>query len=216
MTLALTPTNMRPEEMVPDHSNPGHDPRYWCLPPVRDVPREGSRSRYPMYLVTQGRCVGIWHSWTIVKAMVSGYPSAAQRGHRTMDACIAEWQEHCTLGVHPHPPVPPRTEPTPTAPEPAMPDLRSLSLADCMNNGEGIDDSLSSPSSPSSLTSTTWDEVPGLAKYFAVWGGRIVYTDREEARGAFLKEEAAGRKPRILATTNYNEAQAFSESVYWL
>jgi hypothetical protein len=38
----------------------------------------------------------------------------------------------------------------------------------------------------------------------------------EEARGAFLKEEAAGRKPRILATTNYNEAQAFSESVYWL
>ncbi|KAJ7816713.1 hypothetical protein B0H14DRAFT_3475167 [Mycena olivaceomarginata] len=28
----------------------------------------------------------------------------AQRGHHTMQGCIAEWQQHCALGVHPHPP----------------------------------------------------------------------------------------------------------------
>jgi hypothetical protein len=42
-------------------------------------------------------------SRTVVKAMVSGHPSGAQRGHQTMRGCIAEWQEHCVLGVHPHP-----------------------------------------------------------------------------------------------------------------
>jgi hypothetical protein len=37
-----------------------------------------------------------------------------------------------------------------------------------------------------------------------------------QARGAFLEAEAQGSKPKILSTANYNEAQAFSESVYWL
>jgi hypothetical protein len=39
----------------------------------------------------------------VVKAMVSHYPSGTQRDHRTMQGCIVEWQQHCLLGVHPHP-----------------------------------------------------------------------------------------------------------------
>jgi hypothetical protein len=63
MATALTPTTMTAEEMVPDTQNPDHDPQYWCLPPVRDEPIGGQRCGYPMYLVTQGRSVGVWHNW---------------------------------------------------------------------------------------------------------------------------------------------------------
>ncbi|KAJ7812083.1 hypothetical protein B0H14DRAFT_2606037 [Mycena olivaceomarginata] len=84
---------------------------------------------------------------TVVKAMVSGYPSGAQHGHHTMEGCIAEWQEHCALGVHPHPAVPQQARPalssasaTPTTPaihtapvppsreQVCMPDFSKLSL----------------------------------------------------------------------------------------
>jgi hypothetical protein len=35
-----------------------------------------------------------------------------------------------------------------------------------------------SVSSTSSIAATTWAGVPEIASYFAIWGGRIVYTDR--------------------------------------
>ncbi|KAJ7767525.1 hypothetical protein DFH07DRAFT_769620 [Mycena maculata] len=85
-----TKTNITAAEVIPDTANPDHDPRFWCLPPVRDNPSEG-------------RVVGIWHNWTVVDAMVSGFPGGAQRGHHTRDGCVHEWQEHCALGLHPHP-----------------------------------------------------------------------------------------------------------------
>jgi hypothetical protein len=28
-----------------------------------------------------------------------------------MEGCVAEWQNHCVLGVHPHPPAPSTAEP---------------------------------------------------------------------------------------------------------
>jgi hypothetical protein len=62
MPPVLLPTNMTIDEMIPDHTNPGHDPRFWCLPPVRDKPN-GTPGNYPMYLVSQGRQVGVWHNW---------------------------------------------------------------------------------------------------------------------------------------------------------
>jgi hypothetical protein len=56
-----------------------------------------------------------------------------------------------------------------------MPNLEALSLRD----GEsGVAESESSSSSPSSLTATTWEGVPPVARYFVLWGGCIVYTDR--------------------------------------
>ncbi|KAF8151203.1 hypothetical protein K438DRAFT_1988199 [Mycena galopus ATCC 62051] len=238
---------MTVEEMIPDTLNPAHDPRFWCLPPVRDEPSEHRHEGYRMYLVSQGRAVGVWYNWTLVKAMVSGYPSGAQRGHNTMEGCVAEWQQHCVLGVHPHPPRPSTTDPvpapiaqpstqsaqpvisptklrgTPGTPKSrgrvakpelqaqlyCLPDLSTLSLSP-------KDDDDTSVSSVSSLNATSWDDVPEVARYFALWGGRIVYTDRGYARLAFLRAEAEGSKPRILSTANYDEAQAFSESVYWL
>jgi hypothetical protein len=58
-----TPTNMTLGEMIPDTENPEHDAHYWCLPPIREVEGGEEGGRYPMYLVTQGRKVGVWRSW---------------------------------------------------------------------------------------------------------------------------------------------------------
>jgi hypothetical protein len=63
MAPALPPTNMTAEEMIPDTVNPEHDSQFWCLPPIRDAPSESHVGRFPMYLVSQGKSVGIWHNW---------------------------------------------------------------------------------------------------------------------------------------------------------
>jgi hypothetical protein len=63
MPPVLTPTNMTMEEMVPETGDPTHNPRYWCLPPVRDEPSEDRINGYAMYLVSQRRSVGVWHNW---------------------------------------------------------------------------------------------------------------------------------------------------------
>ncbi|KAJ7214590.1 hypothetical protein B0H12DRAFT_1242149 [Mycena haematopus] len=205
---------MTAQEMVPDSANPAHDPQFWCLPPVRDQPSATGRGAHRMYLVTQGKVVGIWYNWTVVKAMVSGYPEGAQRAHDTMEGCVAEWQQHCALGVHPHQ-ADPANAGTP------IPDLSVLSLTE-VGRMSGDDTSTAptttttSVSSVSSATATTWTEVPELARYFALWGARIVYTDRREARTAFLQAEEEGLRPRVLSSTNYDEAQAFAEGLYWI
>jgi hypothetical protein len=66
MPPALPPTNMTAEEVIPDIVNPNHDSRFWCLPPVRDTPSQNRTNRFPMYLVSQGKSVGIWHNWSVV------------------------------------------------------------------------------------------------------------------------------------------------------
>jgi hypothetical protein len=61
----LVTMNMTLEEVVPDTMTEGHDPRFWCLPPMREdlnvVVRNGGG--YEFYLVTQGRKVGVWRNW---------------------------------------------------------------------------------------------------------------------------------------------------------
>ncbi|KAF8182179.1 hypothetical protein K438DRAFT_1956291 [Mycena galopus ATCC 62051] len=198
MAAALPATNMKLEDVIPDVSNPTHDPRFWCLPPVNDKPAPG-RSESKMYLVTQGRKVGVWYNWTVVKAMVDGHSSGAQRAHTSMAACVAKWQEHCALGVHPHPPAPAQ-----------LLNLSTLSLATSDEEGSPISSSISS------LTSITADTISAEARYFAIWGGRVVFTDRLEAKTAFLRVEAAGQKPKIRSTGLYDEAKVFSQSVYWV
>jgi hypothetical protein len=73
MPATLPPSNMTEDEMVPDTLDPTHDPRYWCLPPQRDEPSEETpRGNFPMYLVTQGRKVGVWHDWWVVPIFFHG------------------------------------------------------------------------------------------------------------------------------------------------
>ncbi|KAJ7460128.1 hypothetical protein B0H11DRAFT_2242352 [Mycena galericulata] len=241
--MALTPTNMTREEMIPDTENPDHDSRYWCLPPIRDTPNERRGGTFAMYLVGQGKIVGVWHNWTVAKSMVDGFPQGAQSGHQTRGGCVQEWQEHCVLGVHPHP-VDPRRAGSAAASSSASltqtprrgtgrridPSLQEDLQKYCMpilsppspppsriqidSDGPTSAATLSSASSESSITIT--GEIPPSARYYAIWGGDVVFTSRSEARSAFEDEEAEGNKPRLLSTENYEKALAFAEAVYWI
>ncbi|KAF8148321.1 hypothetical protein K438DRAFT_1779651 [Mycena galopus ATCC 62051] len=212
MSPTLQLTNMTAEEMNPDTLNPAHNPKFWCLPPMRNQPSEHKKSQYPMYPVSQGRAVGVWHNWTVVKAMDrharegSAWPWDFRKNYNVLIATNLR-QQYC------------------------LPDLTLLSLQETAPEGEdravlGDDasSSVSLPSSPmttslssaSSITATTWADVQEIARYFAIWGGRIVYADRDQAKEAFLEAESEGTKPRILSTSDYDEAQAFSESIYWI
>ncbi|KAJ7136479.1 hypothetical protein C8R43DRAFT_955705 [Mycena crocata] len=214
---SLAPTNLPAEEMIPDTSNPAHDPRYWCLPPVREKESAGDGSgRFKMYLVTQGRSVGVWRSWTIVKALVDCYPSGAQRGHNSMRGCIEEWQMHCPFGVHPHP-IDPNVliarglgtrSPSLTLPSASTaPPISPVSSAAPLR--------MSSLSTESTVTES-WAAVPENVRYFAIWQQGVVYGDRQEAKTAFLKAQARGGKHQVLSTSWYDEAQAFSEGIHWI
>ncbi|KAK7050157.1 hypothetical protein R3P38DRAFT_3173223 [Favolaschia claudopus] len=219
---ALPPTNMTAAEMVPDTSNPDHDPNFWCLPPPRDTAVSGRERGFGMYLITHGRSVGVWHNWqvvrssTLARAMITGFPGAAYRKHANLQACVEEWQQHCLLGVHPHPPCP--RAPVSTTSESEMPDLGLLTL-ETHGTTEATAASAPATTSPSSATSLTvseWDDVPKVAKYFALWEGHIVFSDRREARAAFFKAIRRGDKPKIWSGSDYDEAQSFAEGVHWI
>ncbi|KAJ7152682.1 hypothetical protein C8R43DRAFT_950687 [Mycena crocata] len=229
-TLTMTRTNLPLEDMIPDTKNPAHDPRYWCLPPVREQQsRSNGSGKFPMYLVTQGKIVGFGD---LVKTLVDGYPSGSQRGHRTMEGCVEEWQVLCALGCHPHaidpalssthsasvplladssPPPSPSPSPPPRSSSPA-PDSSPMSSPP---SSPSSSDALSSLGQESSVTSS-WDQVPENKHYFARWGAGVVYSDRGQAKRDFLAAQARGGKHKILSTGLYDEAQAFAEGVHWI
>ncbi|KAJ7289820.1 hypothetical protein C8J57DRAFT_1494238 [Mycena rebaudengoi] len=225
-------TNMSASEMVPDTLNAAHDPRYWCLPPQRDSPNvvvgEPNKGKHTFYLVSQGYVVGTWRNWTVAKAMISGFSGAAHRGHRTYEGCVNEWQQHCALGVHPHPvdPAlgatertdngPPAKGDKPAAPAPARlpswkgkavdPALQAEMKKYCMPNLP--------EAGPSRAADDDADNVgPRPGRYSAIWGGRIVFCSCYEARCAFLAAEERGLEPQLLSTDNFTEAQDYSECI---
>ncbi|KAJ7859274.1 hypothetical protein B0H13DRAFT_1901523 [Mycena leptocephala] len=188
----LRPTNMHAGEMIPDTFNPDHNPAFWCVPPPRDKPSEKCGGGYPMYLVTQGRKVGIWWNWTVAKTMVDGYPDSTFRGHHTVEGCTREWQLHCALGVHPHPV------------DPSLGNTAPGTVTPARGTGRPVDDELQGK------LCSCQNPLLGFV------GGKIVYSDRQEAEAVFMWAEREGSKPRILSTPDYAEAQAFSEGIYWI
>ncbi|KAJ7040784.1 hypothetical protein C8F04DRAFT_1253700 [Mycena alexandri] len=239
----MTPEEMVPETDNPTHDArfwclpPVRDS------PSEDGHQGGN---FPMYLVSQGAKVGIWYNWTAVKAVVDGYPSGSQRGHQTLQGCVREWQIHCALGVHPHladPQIRGPSSHSAQGEEAGMPNIAALDLGTgSASSATSASNAWSASSATSSVLSlspsvaslsltcitTTTDTARalrptdggsgtgGMARYFAIWGSRVVYTDRDEAKAAFLASEADGLKPRLLATSNYDEGEAFAGGVYWV
>ncbi|KAF8209000.1 hypothetical protein K438DRAFT_1960726 [Mycena galopus ATCC 62051] len=195
-----------------------------------------------MYLVTQGRKVGIWYNWTVVKTMITGFKNGAYHGHNSVEGCIREWQLHCALGVHPHPVDPQLASTTPSLRGSASPNkiptlLLKMTPArlSCVVDGplqaelkkfcvpnlpRDVDEASTTTSSSiltcSSVTASDWSEVPPRSRYFALWQGKIVYADRQKVKRDFLSAEGTGKKPCVISTDLYNEAQAFSEGIYWV
>ncbi|KAJ7897380.1 hypothetical protein B0H13DRAFT_1884676 [Mycena leptocephala] len=204
-------TNMTAEEMVPDMNTPGHDPRYWCLPPIRDdvddvVPVGGG---FEFHLVTAGRKVGVWRDWTVAQTMITGYSHNGHKGHHSYAACVQEWQRHCPLGVHPHP---------------VDPNWKSgLGEKDVAPAAKGKDRkpsdstrtprrSLSTP--PAARAGPSRAMIVGagpVPRYFAIWGGGVVYSTRYAAKMAFDDMFEEGGEPELLSTTDFDVALGYAE-----
>ncbi|KAJ7030417.1 hypothetical protein C8F04DRAFT_1186823 [Mycena alexandri] len=191
MSNTVKKTNMTRDEMVPDLHTPGHDQRFWCLPPIREdldavVPVEGG---FELHLVTQGRKVGVWRSWTVVKAMVSGYPDAAHKGHHSMASCVQEWQAHCQLGIHPHTvdPTASRAQVVQQAPAPSTPDPASQRV---------VGRHAATPK-----------------RYFAVWGAGVVYSTRYSAQQAFDEVVEDGGEAELVSTDDFDLALSYADGV---
>jgi hypothetical protein len=99
--------------------------------------------------------------------MVSGFPGGAQRGHKSIAGCIAEWQVHCRLGVHPHPADPRAAIIADSSPPPPW--------SPPHENISPVSDALETISS---VTTESWAEVPANSRFFAIWRGGVVYSDR--------------------------------------
>ncbi|KAJ7144878.1 hypothetical protein C8R43DRAFT_1130302 [Mycena crocata] len=193
---SLPPAHLPEEEMIPETGNPNHDPQYWCLPPAREdleAPHRGGGK--PFHLVTHGHSNGIYRNWTVAKVMVTNHPVGAHHGHDTVADCIAEWQHHCALGLHPH------------HADPALAVHRSASPR------KPAREQPQTPRTPPA-TQRVKVEVPAPAPmFYAIWNGRTVYSNASEAKTAFLTLANKGKQPKLLTTESYDEALAYSLGV---
>ncbi|KAJ7138030.1 hypothetical protein C8R44DRAFT_728200 [Mycena epipterygia] len=193
--ISLARTNMSIGDMIPDTVDPSHDSRFWCLPRMHaEVDAAlGRGSGFLLYLVTQGCEVGIWKDWTVVNALVTGYPGGAQRRHHSVQGCIEEWQQHCCLGIHPHPVDPEYAcheaalrnsaevatqSPGRTRACPVEAGLQAQLQMYCMPRLAESSGRSSSMSTTSSVTACSWADVPAATRYYAIWRGEIIYTER--------------------------------------
>ncbi|KAJ7117956.1 hypothetical protein C8R43DRAFT_960460 [Mycena crocata] len=206
------------DEMLPDNRTPGRDPRFWCLPPMRDEPNlRVPRSQYAFYLVTRGRMVGVWRRWSVAQLMVTGFPDAGHKGHDSYESCTAEWQEHCQMGVHPHPADPSlerqgkmRESRADVAAGPSTSQSRDSGRS-VVRRGSGPRRSLSTP--PAHTTIVPRGDPPPEprpVRYFAIWAAEVVYSTSYAARLAFDDAVEDGRTPELLTTDDFEMALAYA------
>ncbi|KAJ7121794.1 hypothetical protein C8R43DRAFT_1136479 [Mycena crocata] len=99
--------------------------------------------------------------------------------------------------------------------------LQEQMLKYCVPNGLGVSESPAAVESSSSTLSTVSSlaassAIQEGARYYAIWGEHIVYSNGRQAKHGFLAAEAEGKSPRLLSTENYDEALAFSEAIHWV
>ncbi|KAJ7076774.1 hypothetical protein C8R43DRAFT_966172 [Mycena crocata] len=204
--------NLPPQDMVPDQNNPAHNPRFWYLPPIRDDLDEvvmvgWGNSNYEFHLVTEGREVGVWRSWTVAKEMVSGYPRNGHKGHHTYAGCIAEWQQHCPLGKHPHP-VDPKYQGDAASQCWSRDIDGQVLVCDCFDGNIG-----GGKSAPEAISlHRSQPHTPAMpSRYYAIWGAGVVYSTRYAAGLAFNDAVEDGDEPELLSSENFESALAYAE-----
>ncbi|KAJ7161946.1 hypothetical protein C8R43DRAFT_1123656 [Mycena crocata] len=208
--------NMLAEDVVPDTNTPDHDPRYWCLPPMMDDGDEVfpvGGGGFEFHLVTHGRQVGVWRSWTVAQTMISGFPHNDHKGHHTYAGCIVDWQRHCPLGEHPHP-VDPHYAARIREGRPAT---GRLSASRSLVGGTSTASrrprrSASTPGTAGGpLLARIALERESPERLYAIWNGRVVYSSQYAARLAFEDALEAGDEPELLSTDDFDSALAYAE-----
>ncbi|KAJ7340643.1 hypothetical protein DFH08DRAFT_874935 [Mycena albidolilacea] len=197
--------------MVPNETTEGHDPRYWCLPPVHYEPDAVSAvgGGYEYHLVMRGREVGVWKDWTVAQAMVSGFPNSGHKRHHSYEACVAEWQRHWLLGVHPHPVasrLPSKSASTPQKEVAASSITTVSSISPISSVATGI----------STMSMTERGSTPHLnahpsPRYYAISGGGQVYSTKHAAKLAFDRDVEDGGEPNLLLTEDFDVVLVFAE-----
>ncbi|KAJ7026603.1 hypothetical protein C8F04DRAFT_1267978 [Mycena alexandri] len=171
---------------IPDTKNPDHDPKFWCLPKIHDTPSDTKAGGYPLYLITDGREVGVWHNWTVAKKMVEGYPSNGYRGHHTLNR-----EEG-----------PPSTPTTASGPEKALHAIFALELNIL---GLAFDDDVG-------FDVERLNNNVGGSPYRC---GKGIFFP-EDTKIAFLLVEAQGLKPSVFFGADQQEAHSFAHGAYWI
>jgi hypothetical protein len=113
---------------------------------------------------------------TVAQAMVTGFPNSAHKGHHSYKACVAEWQRHCLLGVHPHPVasrLPSKSASTPQKEVAASSITTVSSISPISSVAMGI----------STMSMTERGSTPHLnahpsPRYYAISGGGQVYSTK--------------------------------------
>ncbi|KAJ7164599.1 hypothetical protein C8R43DRAFT_946414 [Mycena crocata] len=207
------------DDVLPDNRTAGRDPRFWCLPPMRDnVNLEVPRAQYRFYLVTRGRMVGVWRRWSVAQLMTTGFPDAGYKGHDSYETCIAEWQEQCRMGMHPHPVDPDVVNAQGKRCE-VVGETSSLVVAakpstatSRRSGGRGTAPRRSLSMPPSNVSAVVGRDAPEecALRYFAIWGGEIVYSTSYAAKLAFDEAVEEGNEPELLTTADFNIALAYA------
>ncbi|KAJ7888996.1 hypothetical protein B0H13DRAFT_1888210 [Mycena leptocephala] len=146
-----------------------------------------------------------------------------------MAGCIKEWQQHCVLGVHPHPadprgasqevratagPAKSRARPVePTlqaelafafidwiSKRYCLPDLSGLTLDTAGQNLRALSET-GAPTDSTSISSvaTTWPEVPEASRYYAIWGEAQEAAARRRTRRSTASSWGTWRRRRQIA-----------------
>ncbi|KAJ7024806.1 hypothetical protein C8F04DRAFT_1192100 [Mycena alexandri] len=146
--------------------------------------------------------------------MIAGFANAAHRGHHRLSGCVAEWQAHCQLGVHPHPVEPSKATATSSSTTRATPAPQSNTGGSSPETN--ISTSLSVPTTPhtrrrssSMLSRRSSGRQYGamrtsyrVKRYFAIFGAGVVYSTREAAKAAFddAIDDDGENPPELLST----------------
>ncbi|KAJ7866622.1 hypothetical protein B0H14DRAFT_3442329 [Mycena olivaceomarginata] len=154
-------------------------------------------------LVTCGREVGVWKDWTVAQAMVSGFPSSAHKGHHLYEACVAEWQQHCLLGVHPHPVAPRLPSKSAWTPQKEVA-ASSITTQEPMGKPQHL-------TSVPERGSTPHLNAHPSPRYYTISGGGQVYSSKRAAKLAFNRVVEDGGEPNLVSTEDFNVALVFAE-----
>ncbi|KAJ7264467.1 hypothetical protein B0H12DRAFT_1068720 [Mycena haematopus] len=209
-TMPSTPlrkTNMTAAEMVPDRQTAGHDPRYWCLPPMREdpdavVPISGG---HEFHLVCQGREMGdcregnghrlsrrgaqrSFHVCSLYAGMAGALPiggSSAPRGSGPHERDVERGERAGRDGEH-------------RLASGAQALLFHAKLTAHLRNVDG-------------------------APWFSPWpqallrhmGAGIVYSTKYAARLAFEDAVEEGRDPELLSSDEFEVALAYAEGDFF-
>ncbi|KAJ7799344.1 hypothetical protein B0H14DRAFT_2617077 [Mycena olivaceomarginata] len=196
----MAKTNLPVEEMLPDRDTRGHDPRYWCLPPMREdpdavVPITGG---YKFHLVTRGRQVGVWKTGRLPSPWCRAIRTPPTKAITRMSLAWGNGRRTANW-VFTH---------TPSS-------RRTPRRGNSGRARERVGSRGALPPPPASHRTSGavsgGRSRPASVHHYAIWGAGVVYSTKYTAKLAFQDAVEEGREPELLSTDEFEVALAYAE-----